>query len=152
MLSDGHIPNTESFVIACKRGDQTLVLKLLDYPNIDFHTGFLGAVEYGRLHLLDHLYTRVDINKPDEYGDNALYLVHDIQVLKWLLDMGANCEGGTLLHRLVCDREFEMVKLLLEYGATQTLDHRGFTPMDYARWYNIVKMIQLLEKYSPKDK
>ena len=152
MLFDGYIPTAESMSIACWRGDQTLVLKLFQYPDLDVQPGFMEAVGNNQLHLLDHLYTRIDVNKPGRNGDTALHVAGSIGVIQWLLDMGArqtpSDHGDTPLHYACCDGHMEIVKLLLQHmdihGQVQTPNIYGATPLHRACWAGNMEIVKLL--------
>ena len=59
LLLDGFIPKTNHMTTACKKGDQTLVLKLLQYQNLDVQEGFIQAVKNNHFHLIST--SRIDM-------------------------------------------------------------------------------------------
>lgn len=149
MIADGYIPTTASFVIACQKGNQPLVLKLLGYENIDFYRGFLAAVRYGQMHLLDHLYITVDINKPDANGSTALHIVGNIKVAEWLLDMGAvqttDYRGNTPLYYACEYGNTELIKLLLRRGTQPPYTYETILFNAASKEWNIVILTPLLQ-------
>lgn len=159
MIADGYIPTDESMTIACKQGNQTLVLKLLQYPDLDVQPGFMEAVKNDHLHLLDHLYTRIDVNKVNKIGITALHLAllesADIQVVRWLLDMGArqipNDHGDTPLHYACVSGTTKIVELLLQYMDNQTPNNDGDTPLHYACSEENVEIVGLLLEHMKGD-
>lgn len=157
MLADGHVPSTKCLTVACKRGDQVLVQKLLKVNNIDAQPGFMEAVRNNHFHLLDHLYTSVDINKPGMKGMTALHVSVDgrspvdLHVTKWLLDMGANQMpddyGVTPLHDACINSGVDLVKLLLEYKTDYGIhfpNNYGYTPLHFACMKGRIEIVELL--------
>lgn len=49
MLGTGYIPKPDSLAKPCRYGDLNMVTRLLK-------CGFLSALEYGQVHLLNHLF------------------------------------------------------------------------------------------------
>lgn len=151
MLANGYVPTDNSLTVACRRGYQTLVLKLLQYQHIDAQPGFMKAVIYNHLHLLDYLYTRIDVNKADELGTTALHCVTDVRVAQWLLDMGArqlpDNNGHTPLHIACRFGRIGVINLLLQKATKQeiqTPNNNRYTPLHFACVYGSIKIVELL--------
>jgi ankyrin repeat protein len=139
LLNAGHLPSSGSFAIACREGDLDLVLKLLKF-DVDAQKGLFKAVKYSHFHLLDHLYMYVDINRQKKHGATALHFATDVNVVKWLLDMGAKCipdnAGRTPLHVVCREGSLEVAKMLLNHTPEQvnSCDILGNTPLKVAHY------------------
>ena len=145
ILEGGYIPSGSSIVIPCENGDLDLVCKLLKFQ-MDFQDGFITAVSNGHLHLLDHLYTNIDINYRDANGNTILHSTSNTEIVKWILDMGCvqvpNNKGSTPLHE-ACRRG----KLLLKYGGQQVPNAHGDTPMHIASRWGYTNVVKVLLQY-----
>lgn len=160
MLEAGYIPKTKCIITICEKGNLNLLTTLLRYFNLkfqdnvkfrkdlqdfkrDLQLGFLETVEYGHIHILDHLYLLgVDINE-------ALDYVRDKHTCKWLLDMGA-C--------LLTDKEFspliractngytEVVELMIQYSK-ESLTKAPQAALHGACGSGSIKLVQLLIQY-----
>ncbi|HEX3626244.1 MAG TPA: ankyrin repeat domain-containing protein [Verrucomicrobiae bacterium] len=93
------------------------------------------------------------VNARGVLGDTPLHLISswgDTTKAKILLDADANPNlpgeyDNTPLHEAVRGKKYEMVKLLLEYGASKDLRNEdGFTAADYAEKSGDTRLKQLL--------
>ncbi|MDR1491766.1 MAG: ankyrin repeat domain-containing protein [Planctomycetaceae bacterium] len=76
----------------------------------------------------------------------------DVNVIKLLVNRGAdihlkNTQGATPLYWAAKNPNLEVVKFLVEQGADiQANDNGGETPLDYAKHYEIKKILQSAER------
>lgn len=150
-LASGYIPEPKVIWRPRKTGDVDMLTRLLRYP-MDLGSGLRTAVEYGHIHILNHLFT-AGVNVA-EHGSNILYSVTDVQACKWLLDMGAtqtlSQTGYTPLHHACRNQRFEIAKLLLQHHSSrqiQMLSDSGETPLNLTCKAGNLEMVKLLIKY-----
>ncbi|HNQ68947.1 MAG TPA: ankyrin repeat domain-containing protein [Bacteroidales bacterium] len=124
-------------------------LLLKHNPRFDFLTSDKTTIlhSYAQIGLIEPVHyivenNKVDINAKDRSGGTALmYAVdHDqFETAKYLLENGALQTYGWLvypIHDAVENSNFEMVKLLVEYGADVNCKNgEGETPLGYAKQY-----------------
>jgi len=89
ILSKGYIPEPNSILVPCKKGNITLVTTLLKYK-MNCQEGIAIAVKSNYFHLLEPLFLGgVDLNFSYKDGKKLLHLAKDFKTYQWLLDMGA---------------------------------------------------------------
>jgi len=148
ILETGYVPNPNSIIVPCTRGNLDVFTRLLKYP-MNLQQGLFSAIKHKHIDLLNHLYLAgADINVTDDEGNTLLHDNRDIDICKWLLDMGirqvGNSRGETpLLRALRCPYRshseiFTMVKLLLNNKADHSPDENGVTPLiEACKKYNL---------------
>lgn len=126
---------------------------------------YLYAGAEGRTEILREMLKKAqpDLSKHNRFGGNALIPAAEkghIENVKMLLEHGQedinyqNVFGYTALIEVVALRESnqvykDIIKILLEYGADQTLrDNSGKTALDYVIQKNDIELIKLLRRYS----
>jgi len=100
----------------------------LKIPDTDLLQNFTICVHFSRTEILTTLFDLgYEFSKLDSYTMySCMKHVKDEETLKLLLDNGAyiNCRGyvkNTLLHYFVLEQKFEIVEMLLKYGADPTI-------------------------------
>lgn len=154
MLSADYVPRKRTIELACVQHRIDMLTRLLKYP-MNIQQGFTAAVVHGFVPALDHLYLAgIDINYADDYGNTSLHKTNNVEIAKWLLDMGAtqlcNSWGETPLHLACKYRRLEIAKLLLSFSAgvesISVADNYGDVPMHHACEGN-PKLVELLLSY-----
>lgn len=113
-------------------------------------------IEANNFELLKNFnFDEVKINQRNEKGFTALQIVtcaKNLKSMKLLLTRGADpniffidTTKDTLLHCLTLSSSFEMMKILVEFGAdVNAKNNSGHTPLHYAMSYGSIKNIQFL--------
>lgn len=155
--------HTGTFVAACKYGDVSQVLMMLEKePELAYQkdkNGFsalLYAVASGQDRIVDallHITKQVNDVEPEK-GYTPLLIAATkgyTTIVRLLLEYGANpnmktFDGITALHNAVYEKQIDIVKLLLEYGADPSIkDGIGRTPIDLVGRNGHPQLYQLLD-------
>jgi ankyrin repeat protein len=143
---------------------QTLIAKFESAGRIATALG--EAARWGRVDLLEKLFksSSLDVDARNEFDCTSLMLAASAgqtKAIKYLLDRGAdvNAIGGAdcttpLISAVAAPQSkrayIQVCKLLLESGATRTIDHRdrtGKTALDWAKDGRPAELITLIEKH-----
>ncbi|MDD3740896.1 MAG: ankyrin repeat domain-containing protein [Bacteroidales bacterium] len=138
----------ESPIFFVKSNDMFNLLKIqnprFDFLTVDKTTVLHSYAQNGLIEPVSYIVDnkKVDINSKDRSGGTALLYAVDhnhYEVAKYLLENGAVQSYGWLvypIHDAVENSNFEMVKLLVEYGADVNCKNgEGETPLGYAKQY-----------------
>jgi ankyrin repeat protein len=111
------------------------------------------AVNCGSLKTVDYLWKRgARLNAVDEFGQSALLIAiynEDLPLIEYLLKRNANVNeiyyGRSFLSRAVLRNNYELSKLLIDYGAdVNYIDSRHRTIYSYALEFASEEIIELL--------
>tara|TARA_B100000674_G_scaffold466882_1_gene451337 strand:+ start:2117 stop:2737 length:621 start_codon:yes stop_codon:yes gene_type:complete len=103
----------------------------------------------------------LDLHSPDKFGKTPLHkAVWDygddaIDISIWLLNAGVECnsqdqDGWTPLMKAAFKKNFELVKLLLEFGAKDSLNLQnscGWTALMWAAFWDYPDIVRILLQY-----
>ena len=119
------------------------------------------AIQYGHLNIVIALVDK-GTNIKKAYNDGVTPLDQAVgekhkTIVKYLIDAGVNVNqrttNGTALHTACAYGHMDIVKLLVRNGADLKIkDDNGKTPRHYAKYYNRLDLVKLIDKRVKTDK